>query len=96
MGSIVHINKKPKTWITLDEGKTLNDNYGNEPIIKIRYGSFDDDPDGFVYLEMYMRRNIYEKLISGEYNISSAHIRDLRVVDKHNTIIEPLADGVIY
>ena len=96
MGSIIHINKKPKTWFTLDEGKMLNDNYGNEPIIKIRYGSCDDDPDGFVYLEMYMRRNIYEKLVSGEYNISRIHHRELKIVDRSGNIIAPISDGVIY
>ena len=92
MGSIVHINRNPKTWVTIDEGYTLTGPYNYAPILKIRYGSFDDDPDGLVEMEMHMRKSIYENLMSGKYKVSREHIRELRVLDENNQIIEPIND----
>lgn len=96
MGSIVHINRNPKAWHAFDEGYTLTGPYNYEPIIKVRYGTFDDDPDGLVDLEMDMRRSIYDKLINGTYKVSREYLRDFRVLDENNKIIEPIRDGVLY
>ena len=87
MGSIVYINKNPKTWVAIDEGYTLTGPYNYAPILKIRYGSFDDDPDGLVEMEMHMRKSIYENLMSGKYKVSREHTRELRVLDENNQII---------
>ena len=96
MGSIIHINRRPQTWIVIDEHKKLTEKYGSEPIVKVRYGTFDDDPDGIVNLKMYMRRNIYENLLANKYNILRSCGQNLRVLDENNNVIEPLVDGIIY
>jgi hypothetical protein len=95
MGSIIHVNKRPSTWPTIDEGYKLKQEFDNAEIIKIRYGSCDDDPDGCTDLEMYMRKSIYAKLISGEYTVSQSHI-SLRIVDKDNNVIPPVCPETIY
>ena len=96
MGSIVYINKNPASWPAFDEGYTLTGCYGYEPLIKIRYGTFDDDPDGRIDLEIDMRKGIYNKLLEGRYKVSRDHLRDLRILDENNNVIEPIRDGTIY
>ena len=41
-------------------------------------------------MEMHMRKSIYENLMSGKYKVSKDHIRELRVLDENNNIIEPI------
>ena len=54
MGSIVSINMHPRSWNVEDRGLRLKKEYGECPIVKVRYGIFDDDPGGAFDLEMYM------------------------------------------
>lgn len=90
MGSIVHINRNPKTWVAIDEGRTLTASYHYEPILKVRYGTFDDDPDGLVDMEMYMRKSIYDRLIMGEYKVAVSNVRDMQIIDSNNQIVKPI------
>lgn len=94
MGSIIHINRNPSTWVIIDEGYVLTKAYGGESIVKIRYGSFCDDPDGLVDMEMYMRKHIYTGLISGKYKIAKEYRLTLRILDENNNVIEPINDYV--
>ena len=96
MGSIIYINKDPKTWPAFNEGYTLTGPYNYEPLIKVRYGTCDDDPDGVVDLEMDMRRTIYDNLVKGKYRVSKNSIRELKILDENNNIIEPIKEGVLY
>lgn len=97
MGSICHINMNPTTWTAFDNGKRLKPEFGGEPLMTVRYGTLDDDPDGLVDLEMSMRKSVYDKLISGAYKISpdSRWRHKLIITDKDGNIIPSLA-GTVY
>lgn len=96
MGSICHINRNPKTWTAIPSGKKTKPEYGDEPLIKITYGDFDDDPGGTFELVMLMRKSIYDKLISGEYSVmnDSSRLRSLRVCDRAGQYVKPLGESV--
>ena len=70
MGSICYINTNPKTWRAYDAQVKLKPEYSGEELMKICYGSLDDDPDGACDMEMFMRKSIYENLINGTYVVS--------------------------
>ncbi len=70
MGSICTINTNPKTWRAYDAGLKLKQQYGGEELMKICYGTLDDDPDGACDMEMYMRKSVYENLMKGTYRVS--------------------------
>ena len=97
MGSIYYIHTNPKAWAAYDTGKKLKDEYGGDELMKIRYGVFDDFP-GIQDLEMYMRKQVYTKLMSGEYKVSreSHSKRSLVITDKNGTVIEPVKEDFCY
>ena len=97
MGSICSINRNPKTWPAYLSGKKLKPEYGGEDLMAITYGFFDDDLRAFD-MEMYMRKSIYDKCISGEYRIrrDSSTMRRLIVIDKHGTEVKPIASDFCY
>lgn len=97
MGSIIHIKSNPVTWTVFDSGKRLKDELGGEKLFTVRYGTFDDDPDGVCDMEMYMRESIYQKLINGEYVVSaeSKFKHRLIIIDKSGHIV-PSLGGTIY
>lgn len=97
MGSIVHINTRPRTWTAYDSGRKLRKEYGGEPIWYVCYGTHDDDPVGVTDLDMYMRESVYNKLISGEYHIQlNSNRRAFTVCDKDGNTIEPISPGFCY
>ena len=95
IGSICYINKNPRTWHSEETSLVTKKEYGSEELVKICYGEFDDFPAPFE-LTMLMRKSIYNKLISGEYKVSSdCHFnRELTVIDRNNNKIEPLNSAV--
>ena len=96
MGSIVYINKDPNKWSIIDNGLILNEENEFEPVIKIGYGTFDDDPCCTVDLYMYMRKSIYNLLLSGDYHVDKKSLRVLKINDKKGEYIHPLVDEMIY
>lgn len=97
MGSICAINTNPATWTAYNSGRKLKPEFGGEPLMLVRYGTLDDDPDGQVDMEMYMRESVYNNLISGIYKINpdSKWQHRLIVVDTNNNVIQPIG-GICY
>ena len=98
MGSICNIITKPQNWIAYDSGLKCKEKFGGEDLIKIKFGTFDDDPDGLSDMEMYIRKSIYEKLLNGTYTVSkeSSLKRKLIILDENNFIVPSLSDENIY
>lgn len=96
MGNICFINRRPNTWPACLSKKVLKPEYGSESLIHIRYGTFDDYPDGAYELEMLMRRSVYNKLLSGEYSVDpdSNRLRRLMVIDRNGRAVEPLGSTI--
>lgn len=97
MGSICHINTNPKTWVAFDSGLKLKPEFGGESLMTVRYGTFDDDPDGICDMEMYMRTSVYEGLLNGTYTVSpdSKWQHRLIVLDTNGQIV-PSVGGSCY
>ena len=96
MGSIYHINKNPEKWNAHYPGISLKPEHGGEPLLKIIYGTCDDDPGGIEELTMLMRKSVYEKIMNGEYSISTQSNRTLVVIDRNGNMIPPLNSDTIY
>ena len=70
MGSICYIINNPENWYVFDSGKRLKPQFGGEALLEVRFGSFDDYPDGESEMKMYMRESVYQKLMRKEYKVS--------------------------
>lgn len=92
MGSICYVNKTPATWTVIESQKKLRPEYGSEPLLEVTYGIYDDDPDGPAEMKMYMRRSVYDMLISGRYTVSddSKWRRKLILLDQGGRVVPPL------
>lgn len=98
MGSICHICKSPRAWLMWPTGYRTRSDLGGEELVRIRYGTWDDDPGGVFDLEMLMRRSVYDKLLSGVYTIApdSDWKRSLHVLDESGELVVPLGEDAIY
>ena len=96
MGSILNINRAPKSWPAWDEGRRLKPPYGTESLMLIQYGTLDDDRDGPLPMSMHMRRSIYEKCLSGEYVPEEDPGRGLLLRDRNGDAVPPLRPGFVY
>jgi hypothetical protein len=67
---MARINVDPQTWQTTEAGLKLKQQYGGERLMMVCYGSSSDAPDAEQDLETYMRKSIYDKVISGDYTVS--------------------------
>jgi hypothetical protein len=65
--------------------------------MKVCYGVFDDFP-GVQDMEIYMRKSVYNKLLSGEYIVAkeSDFKRSLIIKDKNGNIVEPVKEDFCY
>lgn len=92
MGSICHINKNPNTWTAFETNMQLKPEFGGEKLMKVRYGTFDDDPDGLCDMEMYMRPSVYNSLLNGTYTVSpdSARLHRLIILDVSGNVVPAL------
>ena len=91
MSSICNINKNPSTWYTLESELHLKPEYGGEEIILIRYGVLDDYPEGGYPMETYIRKSVYNKLLSREYHVVADTTNGrLVVVDSNNDVVPPI------
>ena len=98
MGSMCHIKKDPKTWMQWPTSYQTRPDLGGEELVRVRYGTWDDDPGGAFDLEMLMRSGGYDKLLSKVYTVApdSDQKRGLRVLDETGRLVEPLAEDTIY
>ncbi len=90
MGSICWIEKDPQKWRVYNSGKRLKEEFGGEELLKIIFGSFDDEC--LCEMEMYMRPSVYEKVLKGEYSVSpeSKWKHDLILIDKDGKKVPPI------
>ena len=90
MGSICWINANPEKWKVYKTGKKLKEECGGEDLLKVCFGTFDDE--GIYDMDMYMRPSVYQKIREGEYNVSpnSKWKRKLILVDKAGDEVPPL------
>lgn len=97
MGSICYINSNPATWSVVESKKKLKAEYGGEPLLEVSYGIFDDYPEGPQELTMYMRKSVYDMLISGRYTVAedSKWRHKLILLDCNGRVVPPLG-GAIY
>lgn len=95
MKNEIFIHLDPNRWKVWKTGKRLRNEWVGEEIVGICYGSL--DKEGVYDLEMYMRRSIYEKVMTGEYNVSlkSKSLLRLVLVDKAGNEI-PRVGGLCY
>lgn len=87
MGSIINIWVNPKNW-HIDETKELSLKETGEPLVVAHVGVGDWDYLGPDDVVVYIRKSIYDKLISGEYRVRRNQIR-LVVEDLDGNIIQP-------
>lgn len=97
MGSICHINRDPTTWTVVETRKVLKPEFGGEELLEVTYGIFDDYPDGPQDMIMFMRRSVYDKLVSKQYTVSedSKWHRELILLDSSGRVV-PATGGTIY
>lgn len=94
MGSIIQIYHNPNRWKVIQEGLRLKEN--GEELLKVEIGEFDDDIQGLSDIQQYIRKSVYDKLISGEYTIKSGKIVRLEILDNSGKIVIPyLEDGTL-
>ena len=64
MGNICYMQRNPRLWGVRDDGLHLKT---GEPIVKVVVGDDFDDYGGRGDIAFFMRKDIYNKLIDGEY-----------------------------
>ena len=95
MGTIAAINRHPKTWPVTDTGLRTSVKYGSIPLVKVTYGTI-EDAMGEADRSIYMRKEIYDKLIDGTYVVSHAG-SDLCIIDRKTCQpIAPLKEDFCY
>ena len=100
MGKIVHVVSDPQKWRIVNSGAFLKSN-PNVELIKVVYGTFDDDPGGIFEIETWIRKDIYDRLMAGEYSLRinrehSQYAFDFLVYNCHGDLIPPILDDAIY
>lgn len=87
MGSIIHIDHNPKRWRVIRDDLKLKET--GESLLQVEIGDLDDYPDGCTELVQYIRKSVYDKLISGEYTVKSGRITRLEILNKEGNEIKP-------
>ena len=89
MGSIINIKTNPKNWYIITTSNPIFAKATGEELVKAWIGVGDYDYLGKDDIIVYVRKSIYEKLISGEYLVKKNQIK-LIIEDRNGRIIEPL------
>lgn len=87
MGSIVYIDHNPKKWKVIRDDLKLKET--GETLLQVEIGDIDDYPQGCIELVQYIRKSVYDKLISGEYTVKSGRIIRLEITDKEGKDVKP-------
>lgn len=95
MGSITSVNSRPRTWPVRESTARLKPEYGDEPLVMVQYGSYDEYPEAAIPMSMLMRKSIYDKCLSGAYRVDTACTDTLRLLCK-NVPVPPLCEDVVY
>ena len=86
MGSIINIWANPKNWHVIDDS-SFHVKQTGEDLVKVSVGVGDFD----YYtcdIEIYVRKNIYDKLMTGEYKVRKNQVK-LVIEDKDGNVIPP-------
>ena len=78
-------------WKELKCKKTFYVETDNMPdkILKFRVGEVECSFEGNFDIEIHIRKSVYEKLLSGEYEVGLADNGDVIVKDKNGKIVPP-------
>jgi hypothetical protein len=88
----ITINTNPKTWPVL-KNENLTVVPTDEKLVEVCIGTADYDFQGEWDIVIFVRKSIYDKLISGEYIVRDGE-EELVVEGKQGNIIPPLnTDG---
>lgn len=90
MGSIINIWVNPKNW-HIDETKELSLKETGEPLVVAHVGVGDWDYLGPDDVVVYIRKSIYDKLMSGEYKVRKRQIK-LVVEDNAGNVVSPYCE----
>lgn len=90
MGSITHIERNPQKWKILRDDLRIKDT--GEELLQVEIGDVDDYPDGCIKLIQFIRKFVYDKLISREYSIKRGPIQRLEIVDAAGNMVKPYLD----
>lgn len=87
MGSIINIRTNPKNW-HIDDTMPLSLKETGETLVKAYVGVGDYDYLGPDDIVVYIRKSIYDKLISGEYKVRRNQV-ELVVEDADGNVVQP-------
>lgn len=96
MGSIVSITTHKEKWNLT--GKEAKIKTTGEEIIEVVIGEADYDYDGWCDITIWIRKTVYDKVMSGAYSIDkdSHWRRQLYILDENGKNIEPFKENFIY
>lgn len=87
MGSIINIHTNPRSW-HIDETQDWKLKATGEPLIKACVGVGDYDYHGADDIVVYIRKQIYDKLLNGEYRVRKRQI-SLIIEDHDGNQVKP-------
>lgn len=95
MGNLCWMERNPRRWLVWDEGLHLKT---GEPIVKVEAGKGQDDYEGGTHdITFYMRKDVYDKLIAGEYSVSPIHHAGwITVYDEQGREVPCIKRGYFY
>lgn len=94
MGSLVSVFQNKQRWMTTGRVVKLRDT--GEECVEVVYGSADNDYEGSADLTIYMRKSVYDKVMSGEYSIKQTRTDSLVVLDKKGIPVRPIVEEYVY
>ena len=92
MGSIINIWSNPKKWYIETTPEPIFTKKTHEELIKAHIGVGDYDYHGSDDIVVYVRKSIYDKLLSGEYTVKRNQIK-LVIENKDKTVVEPFYEN---
>lgn len=93
-----YIETNPNKWKSCDDKIYYSKISDDKFIYKMTVGEIDSDFSGIHDFNIYIRKPIYDKLISGEYVVDkeSCYYKWPMVYDKNGNFVQPLIDFVCY
>lgn len=90
MNKKMYVEKDARKWNCEDNNTRLLENHDEEKLLKVDYGCED------VWMSMYIRESLYQKLISNEYHVDTNSLTTLVILDSIGNRIAPISPDIIY
>ena len=90
MSQKMYVEKDARKWNCENNNTRLLGNYNEEKLLKIDYGCED------VWMSLYIRESLYQKLISNEYHVDTNSLTTLVILDSIGNRITPISPDIIY